>query len=78
MRRRNPARRVWRKLSVVISIDPEEAREMKAGGMDWDAYPNWDANYGDDPEDFIDSIIDELESYNQYSGIDVHVVKLVK
>ena len=56
---------------VTKEVDLEEAREMKGGKCDFDAYPNWDINYLGEEERFLSSLMKELESHNQYSGITV-------
>lgn len=60
---------------VTVEVDRDEAREIKGGKPDWDAYPNWDINYLGDEEQFIKTLIHELKQYNQYSGITVKAVE---
>ena len=58
---------------VTIEVDKHEAKELKNGKGDWDAYPNWDINYLGDEESFISLVMDEVRKYSQYSGISIDV-----
>lgn len=64
---------ITKTFTVTITVDKDQAMEIKNGKGDWDAYPNWDINYLGDEGEFIDGLIRELQGYGKYSGITVEV-----